>query len=250
MSDISIGSQQPDSSLDDDTIQVINFGVTLADLQSAVSNASTSADNAEDSANAASTSEIKAQAWAENPEDVSVESGKYSSFHWSEKAKAYVAEINGLSVVVTTLSEGSLATSSYNSGTGVLTLGIPKGDQGIQGIQGIQGQSVDHVSLTSGSGSAGTIDTYTVWGDSGESINLGSFQVLNGPVGPQGDRGLQGAVGPAGPTGPQGMQGPIGPQGDNGMTPTYEFSYNTVTGDLEYTFIGYTADYTNPVEEI
>jgi hypothetical protein len=45
-------------------------------------------------------------------------------------------------VVVQALAAGSAPTVSYNSDTGVLTLGIPagaKGDQGIQGIQGIQG---------------------------------------------------------------------------------------------------------------
>lgn len=80
--------------------------------------------------------------------------------------------------------------------TGIWTLqgnlkGI-QGDQGIQGIQGVQGiqgnagtdgQDIDHVSRTTGNGAAGTTDTYTVWGDLGETINLGTFTVYNGANG-------------------------------------------------------------------
>jgi hypothetical protein len=42
-------------------------------------------------------------------------------------------------VVVNALAAGSAPTASYNSDTGVLTLGIPAGQAGVQGIQGIQG---------------------------------------------------------------------------------------------------------------
>jgi hypothetical protein len=45
---------------------------------------------------------------------------------------------------------------------------------------GLDGSSVDHVSQTAGDGSPGTIDTYTVWGDAGETENLGTFSVYNG----------------------------------------------------------------------
>ena len=44
-----------------------------------------------------------------------------------------------LSITVTTLNPGASCTASYNSSTGVLSLGIPKGDQGIRGIQGERG---------------------------------------------------------------------------------------------------------------
>jgi hypothetical protein len=43
------------------------------------------------------------------------------------------------SVVVNSLPAGSSATSSYNADTGVLTLGIPKGDAGAAGAAGAQG---------------------------------------------------------------------------------------------------------------
>lgn len=47
------------------------------------------------------------------------------------------------SVVINTLPAGSAATADYNAATGVLTIGIPEGEQGEQGLpgpQGIQGE--------------------------------------------------------------------------------------------------------------
>ena len=49
-----------------------------------------------------------------------------------------------------------------------------------------KGQPIDHVSFTSTTALSGLpnepgeIDTYTVWGDVGETINLGTFDVYNG----------------------------------------------------------------------
>jgi len=63
------------------------------------------------------------------------------------------------------------------------TVAGPQGATGIQGIQGAQGQSINHTTRTSGTGAAGTTDTYTVWGDVGETINLGTFTVYNGTNG-------------------------------------------------------------------
>lgn len=72
---------------------------------------------------------------------------------------------------------------------------VCNGEQGIQGIQGLpgtngtdgaDGQGIDHVSRTAGDGSPGTTDTYTVWGDVGETINLGTFTVYNGANGAAG----------------------------------------------------------------
>lgn len=58
------------------------------------------------------------------------------------------------------------------------------------GVQGPQGQDIDHVSFTVSTGTPdyvsaqpGETDTYTVWGDAGETINLGSFNVYNGQDG-------------------------------------------------------------------
>jgi hypothetical protein len=48
---------------------------------------------------------------------------------------------------------------------------------------GADGDTIDHVSRTAGDGSSGTTDTYTVWGDVGETQNLGTFDVYNGANG-------------------------------------------------------------------
>ena len=57
-------------------------------------------------------------------------------------------------------------------------------------ITGADGQDINHVSFTSttgtGQGEAGQTDTYTVWGDAGETINLGTFNVYNGEDGTAG----------------------------------------------------------------
>jgi hypothetical protein len=62
------------------------------------------------------------------------------------------------------------------------------GATGPAGPAGADGQGIDHVSFTSstgggGAGQAGETDTYTVWGDVGETINLGTFLVYNGANG-------------------------------------------------------------------
>ena len=67
----------------------------------------------------------------------------------------------------------------------------------MNGADGTAGQDIDHTSFTSstgggGAGVAGETDTYTVWGDAGETINLGTFEVYNG------DDGAPGIPGPAG----------------------------------------------------
>jgi hypothetical protein len=64
----------------------------------------------------------------------------------------------------------------------------------IDSLMGDDGQGVDHVSFTSstgggGAGVAGETDTYTVWGDVGETINLGTFVVYNGVDGTIGNDG-------------------------------------------------------------
>jgi len=50
-----------------------------------------------------------------------------------------VSAISVSSVTVSTLSAGASATSSYNTSTGVLTLGIPRGDTGATGSAGSDG---------------------------------------------------------------------------------------------------------------
>jgi hypothetical protein len=64
----------------------------LAYLQSAVFAVESSETNAASSASNALVSELKAEEWAVNPEDVEVETGKYSAYHYSVKTSAGVAD--------------------------------------------------------------------------------------------------------------------------------------------------------------
>ena len=70
-----------------------------------------------------------------------------------------------------------------------------------------KGQPIDHVSFTSTTALSGLpnepgeIDTYTVWGDVGETINLGTFDVYNGNDGIDGTDGTNGTNGVGVPIG-------------------------------------------------
>lgn len=68
---------------------------------------------------------------------------------------------------------------SYNNVTGVINISNAN-------------QSVDHISLTN---TSGLVKTYTLWADSSETINLGSFFVTDGQNGTNGINGINGANG-------------------------------------------------------
>ena len=128
-----------------------------------------------------------------------------------------------VSVTVTTLPAGSLATATYDKSTGTLALGIPQGSKGDtgatgatgatgpQGKQGVRGETGETGAtgpqgpagpanvLTIGSVTSGKVASATI---TGEAPN----QVLN-LVLEKGDKGEQGK---------QGIQGEIGPQGSPG----------------------------------
>ena len=65
----------------------------------------------------------------------------------------------------------------------------------LKGDTGAAGQSIHHSEFTSTTAVSGLpnepgeTDTYTVWGDAGETINLGTFTVYNGDDGVDGDDG-------------------------------------------------------------
>ena len=71
----------------------------------------------------------------------------------------------------------------------------------------LEGQGIDHVSFTSTTALSGfpnepgETDTYTVWGDVGETINLGTFDVYNGNDGIDGTDGTNGTNGVGVPIG-------------------------------------------------
>ena len=81
---------------------------------------------------------------------------------------------------VITLTVGIQGATGAKGDTGNQGIQGVQGIQGIQGVQGNPGQSINHVSLTSGTSLPGTTDTYTVWGDMGETVNLGTFNIYNG----------------------------------------------------------------------
>lgn len=62
-------------------------GNSATSATASATTASTAATNASNSATAALASENKAEQWAENPEDVEVETGKFSALHWAAKAQ-------------------------------------------------------------------------------------------------------------------------------------------------------------------
>lgn len=74
---------------------------------------------------------------------------------------------------------------TINSGLLITPSGIP-GRDGMDGTDGQNGQGIDHIELTS---SLSNIDTYTIWGDAGETINLGTFDVIKGQDGVDGATG-------------------------------------------------------------
>ena len=76
-----------------------------------------------------------------------------------------------------TLPAGSDATASFDGG--ILTVGIPKGDQGDQGPQGIQGEVGNGIASITKTGTQGNVDTYTITMTDGSTA---TFTVTNGSV--------------------------------------------------------------------
>jgi hypothetical protein len=65
---------------------------------------------------------------------------------------------------------------SYDNSSGVITINNTA-------------QGIDHVELTN---TNGLVKTYTIWGDSNETVNLGTFSVNDGVQGVQGPPGTNG----------------------------------------------------------
>jgi hypothetical protein len=68
---------------------------------------------------------------------------------------------------------------TVNLGTFSITDGIDGTDgvDGINGVDGTDGVGINHVSLTS---VTGLTKTYTIWGDVGETVSLGTFSITDG----------------------------------------------------------------------
>ena len=105
---------------------------------SSASAASTSATNASNSASSASSSASTASTAATNASN-SATSASSSATTATNASNASINLATNFSATATTLSPGSSATASYNSGTYVLTLGIPTGATGSTGSTGATG---------------------------------------------------------------------------------------------------------------
>ena len=137
-----------------------------------------------------------------------------------------------VSVTVTTLPAGSLATATYDKSTGTLALGIPQGSKGDtgatgatgatgpQGKQGVQGKT-GATGATGPQGPAGPANMLTIGSVTSGKVASATLtgeapnQVLN-LVLEKGDKGEQGKQGIQGEQGKQGIQGEQGKQGNPG----------------------------------
>ncbi len=85
---------------------------------------------------------------------------------------------NGVSTIIKTGTAGLVDTYTITfTDRTTTTFDITNG---LNGTNGVDGQNINHVSKTAGTSAPGTTDTYAVWGDLGETINLGTFTVYNG----------------------------------------------------------------------
>lgn len=93
-------------------------------------------------------------------------------------------KVTGMTATAETLPAGEDATASYSDG--VLSFGIPQGEQGVQGVQGIQGERGETGAAGNGiesvtkTGTSGLVDTYTILFTDGTST---TFTVTNGQDG-------------------------------------------------------------------
>jgi hypothetical protein len=122
-----------------------NASTSASNASTSASNASTSASNAASSASTASTAASNAQTAETNAETAETNAETAQAAAEAAQAAAEAAEAASINLATnftataTTLSPGSSATASYNSGTYTLTLGIPTGATGSTGATGATG---------------------------------------------------------------------------------------------------------------
>lgn len=126
--------------------QAVDIAANLAEYIQATLDASR---DAIDAAEAAALSAGEASVYNSNVEQMydSLEDVKTAANTAAQAANTAAATLNNLSATATTLAPGASATASYNSSTGVMTFGIPRGATGESGIQtqisGLFAMSVD-----------------------------------------------------------------------------------------------------------
>ena len=122
-----------------------NASTSASNASTSASNASTSASNASSSASTASTAATNASNSASSASTSatnaanSATSAASSATTATNASNASINLATNFTATATTLSAGSSATASYNSGTYVLTLGIPTGATGATGSTGATG---------------------------------------------------------------------------------------------------------------
>lgn len=148
--------QVEDAPLHDDSVisetmiplieQAVDIAANLAEYIQQTLDASR---DAVDAAEAAALSASEASVYNSNVEQMydSLEDVKTAANTAAAAANTAAATLNNLSATATTLAPGASATASYNSSTGVITFGIPRGATGESGIQtqisGLFAMSVD-----------------------------------------------------------------------------------------------------------
>lgn len=126
--------------------QAVDIAANLAEYIQQTLDASR---DAVDAAEAAALSASEASVYNSNVEQMydSLEDVKTAANTAAQAANTAAATLNNLSATATTLAPGASATASYNSSTGVITFGIPRGATGESGIQtqisGLFAMSVD-----------------------------------------------------------------------------------------------------------
>lgn len=113
--------------------QAVDIAANLAEYIQTTLDASR---DAVDAAEAAALSAGEASVYNSNVEQMydSLEDVKTAANTAAQAANTAAATLNNLSATATTLAAGASATASYNSSTGVMTFGIPRGATGESGV--------------------------------------------------------------------------------------------------------------------
>ena len=126
-----------DSVISETTIPLIEQAIDIAaNLAEYIETTLNARDEAVASAEAAAESEANAAVYNSNVEQTynSIETAKSNANAAAQAANTAAATLNNLSATATTLAAGASATASYNSNTGVITFGIPRGATGASGV--------------------------------------------------------------------------------------------------------------------
>ena len=126
-----------DSVISETTIPLIEQAIDIAaNLAEYIETTLSARDEAVASAAAAKESEDNAAIYNSNVEQTyaSIETAKLNANTAAETANAAATKLDNITATANTLSEGSSATASYDTTTGVITFGIPRGATGASGI--------------------------------------------------------------------------------------------------------------------